>query len=220
VLSPAIEDGHVTLGTMPASARYYPDEPIPSPYLITSLTDVWEAVEEIKHAFKKKQFGPYGGRAPETIGIDSASFLSELLEAHYKSKLSAQISKNKYLLFDKIKDTFQLLQNELHSIPVHVVWTALERYDMEECEWGPQIAGRTRKMLPPSCTLYMHLEVLEQEVKYRKPNGKVGTRRELVRQLRTRPHGDYVAGHRLHEGLPSIIAPTFKAIEACIREAK
>lgn len=183
-LADGIEQGWVSIQNMPAE-RFYESTIKPEVWAISSPKDMIEGIAEASKIITS-QPGKF-----QTLVIDSLTFYADLFWDAIKKLGGARFDTRKG--YGDLKDHLRSVMIQAHSLPVNVVWLALDK----EAEAGKDnsiaLAGSSAKTLPAAVQYFLCQKATREgtdAIKY---------------ETHTRRFGDYTAGGRDYGRLPDIL---------------
>lgn len=197
-LADAAEGGWATIHGMPRDKFYEPNR-IPEVRAIETMQDMVGQIRELGDRLKKKP-GDI-----QTLVVDSLTFYADLVQDTLRTQMADEIAKNKWLLFDKLKNHISHMVIETHKLPVHVIWICLSTVDMDG-RGGILLPGQMAKKLPALCNFFFYQNVHQPD-----PN------KDPLYEVHTRRCGNFPAGTRFGDLLPDPLPePTFRSLAECL----
>lgn len=189
-LSDEVEKGYITIQNMDRKKWYEPDrKPIVLP--IKTCEEMQEGLKWIEDTKAKKT------DHIQTVVVDSITFYAEL----YMQRLRKQNAEmDSWEFYRKVKEHLQSILHRLHRLNVHVIWLALQKWDMERKRGEIFVPGAAGELIPAACPYWLYHRIGVDDAG--KPRFEIRTRHYQGYPARCRDGG------RLPDPLPE---PTYRA---------
>ena len=184
-LADATESGWETIRNMDPALFYEPNRK-PEVGAIEKSVDMMKAIDDIEKGLVAQP-----GRWL-TVVIDSLTFYSDLFfNAVYNAAASGGRQADVRQCYGQLGNHLRDLRIRIHSLPLHVVWLALEKSPGEENPFGgPLLSGQASQKFAAGVDYILYHRSFQQ--------GQQGPQWEI----RTRQYGQYKAGGRDEGMLP------------------
>lgn len=179
-LSDAVEGGYRTIASMAKRSPEMFFEPnwTPKVWAMESAADILQGIKRIAEIVKNDP------TACLTGVIDSVTFLGDLLQDEFLTMYQAEIAKNPYALYDRLRLTLRHYMILAHKIPINWVWIALAKESERGSLGGPLIPGQTGTKMPAAVNLLLYQHAMQRNED------------APVYETRTRRYGMFAAGGR------------------------
>jgi len=202
-LSVNIEGGWETIQNMPADLWYEPSR-APDVWAIESAQDMLTGVNQLRDIVKKDPTRYL------TVVVDSLTYHADvtfwaMVNAMRSANSGRDVDTRK--LYGVLYENLVNLRNELHSLPLNVLWLCIESPPSDdEPLGGPTILGQARYKFPPGCNYFFYHRLTRPD-----------PRHPSVYEIRTRQYTNYRAGGRDEDKLPDpMTRGTYREMADCL----
>lgn len=195
------ESGWKTISNMDPQAWYEPTRK-PAVWAIEKASDMAQMIGDVSTELAKD---PLKYR---TIVVDSLTFYSDLyFNSLYGSASAGGRSPDLRQIYGQLGNHLRDIRIRLHSLPVNIIWTALEKSPGDENPFGgPMIPGQASQKFAAGVDYILFHRVFQ-------PNPSLGPQFEI----RTRQWGGYRAGGRDEGRLPDPLSDcSYRALEEAL----
>lgn len=202
VLADATEGGWLTIQNM-GKEKWWEPTVAPRVIAIEKSADLFPAIDKINDEVRL-----HPGRI-RTVAVDSLTFIGDLYLAALERDAMEELKSGKKVdarqTYGRLLTRLREMMIRVHSIPhVHIVWTALAKEpDEPGRDGGILLAGQYRGKAPAACSLWAYLksEMDGDNLKF---------------YMHCSRYGVFPARGRFSDRLPSVMAPTFAAIDKAL----
>lgn len=127
--------------------------------MLAYQTQAWEAHDAGDEAKAEELFAAADEAFPyQTIVLESLTHLTELVVEEISDTGTTTRGSMDQAKWGELATFYRNVHNALRSLPVHVVYTALDTWDPNAEVGSPYISGKTSSVLPSSCDVVGYFE--------------------------------------------------------------